>query len=69
MQSRAAPLRAVRRGVCQKGVARVVRPSLKPLSAEAKRKRARGRGGGGGRRCGAGIKKDKGKWVGHKTNV
>lgn len=47
MQSRIVPLHAVRRGCCQKGVARVVRPSLKPLSAEAKRKRTRGKGGDG----------------------
>lgn len=67
MQSRAAPLRAERRGCLSEGSGwRGTSLSLKPLSAEAKRKRARG----GGRRCGGvGIKKDKGKWVGHKTNV
>lgn len=73
MQSRTVPFRRRARGegggaARQKGVARVVRPSLKPLSAEAKRKRARGREALGWR-GGVGIKKDKGKWVGHKTNV
>lgn len=38
------------------GVAHVIHPSLKPLSAEAKRKRARGKGGDGE----VGIKKIKG---------
>lgn len=65
MQSRIVPFGTAWRGGCEKGVAHVVQPSLKPPSAEAKRKRARGKGGDGG----VGIKKDKGKWVGHKTNV
>lgn len=47
MQSRTVPFHTVRRGGCQKGVAHVVHPSLKPLSAEAKRKRTRGKGGDG----------------------
>lgn len=44
MQSRTVPFHSVGRGACEKGVAHVVHPSLKPLSAEAKR--TRGRGGG-----------------------
>ena len=56
MQSRIVPIRTVGRGGCQKGVAHVVHPSLKPLSAEAKRKRTRGKGGSGE----VGIKKIKG---------
>lgn len=47
MQSRTVPFHPMGRGGCQKGVAHVVHPSLKPQSAEAKRKRRRGRGGDG----------------------
>lgn len=64
MQSRSVPFHTVGRGGCKKGVARVVHPSLKPLSAEAKRTRR-----GEGSRRGGGYRKDKGKWVGRKTNV
>lgn len=56
MQSRIVPFHTVGRGGCQMGVAHVIHPSLKPLSAEAKRKRARGKGGDGE----VGIKKIKG---------
>lgn len=66
MQSRIVPFHTVGRGGCKKGVARVVHPSLKLLSAEAKRKRRRR---GEGSRRGGGYRKDKGKWVGRKTNV
>lgn len=45
MQSRTVPFHTVGRGGCQKGVAHMVHPPLKPLSAEAKRKRTRGKGG------------------------
>ena len=59
MQSRSLPFHTVGRGGCQKGVARVVHPSLKPLSAEAQRKRTRGKGGE------VGMKKIKASgWVG-----
>lgn len=56
MQSRTVPFHAEGRGGCQKGVAHMVHPSLKPLSAEAKRKMARGKGGDGE----VGIEKIKG---------
>lgn len=64
MQSRIVPFSAVGKGGgCQKGVARVVHPSLKPVSAEAERKRTRGKGGGGGGEVG--MKKIKGSgWDG-----
>lgn len=56
MQSRIVPFHTMGRGGYQKGVAHMVHPSLKPLSAEAKRKRTRGKGGDGE----VGIKKIKG---------